>query len=336
MLVPFVIDADSLQPDPGWTPSQTRRAHDALLELWEQLGLLGYDAASFEGSRLHLAIERLPQKLRPLWQEMARRAPMFCCDKVRGESWDGVVNRKEIGSLSRAARLALVDDERAEAEFEIPETDFSASVGAPPSSIEVCRVHAADRSTTVARARHFSGIHIEPGESYRDIWESRFRYLAEAPIKRIAVVDRYAVSRHIECPQHMLSGLERFLRLLDETSDGTKHVTVYAGWTEALRDKAIGDVAPELTAVVGRLPHRRVRLDKLFMASNSHFGDVAHDRFVRFGDYAWDIGVGISVLEGPACSERSSASFKTRNHIEGYKNVEDELAKHKDTKKWEF
>jgi len=59
MLVPFVIDADSLMPDPAWTSTQQRACCNGLLDVWqkrllvatEQLG----DMAAF--SRLGQEVE---------------------------------------------------------------------------------------------------------------------------------------------------------------------------------------------------------------------------------------------------------------------------------------
>ena len=80
MLVPFVIDADSLAPDPAWTSAQHRACHKSLLDVWQRIGLLAHDGDSFDSSRLKSAIQQLPQNLRPLWQEVLQRVPLGTCE----------------------------------------------------------------------------------------------------------------------------------------------------------------------------------------------------------------------------------------------------------------
>jgi hypothetical protein len=180
------------------------------------------------------------------------------------------------------------------------------------------------------------GQHIPAGQSYNDLWNALFASLARAPIKMVAVVDRFAVSQHYQCPQHYLSGLERFLRLLDGDATTNRYVTVFSAWTEELnrlQPRVTLEMAgEEVRLVLTRLPHGLVKRVRLVMLPNTVFGDLHHDRFIRFGDYVVDIGIGIKVFQGPCVAETSTASFKTCLLAPSYKTVETGLQHHMQAK----
>jgi hypothetical protein len=323
MLVPFVIDADSLTPDPAWTPAQLRACHKTLLDAWQHIGLLMHDSDRFEDSSLNRAVQALPQKVRPLWQEQLERSPPIAC----GNDWDGSVTQSRAKDICGVASLALVDDLHAEVEFGMPEDkDETRLQPSDTLDLDVCRLLAAGQATAFKRAISRSETHIEAGETLDAIWNLRFRSLAAAPIKQVSIVDRYAVEQHFTCPQSRPSGLDRFLLLLDRDAAGPRYLTLYSAWTGELRDKTLPDVQAEMQFLLRRLPNHYIKRLNLQMVPNAAFRDDGHDRFVRFGHYVWDLGLGLQVLEGPFASKRSSASFKTGEVSAGYERVERDLA----------
>ncbi len=330
MLVPFVIDADSVSPDPSWTPAQVVICHKSLLATWGRIGLLLFDGSAFEQSRLSRALEQLSPKLRSLWIASLEHMPA----RAMGIGWDGMVLPDRIPLIGGCARVALVEDARAEIDFGLGEDELT-RISAQADGIEICRVEAAAQAGAFTQALTLSGAPIEIGQSYGEIWIQRFRALAAAPIKQISIVDRYAASRHFECPQTYLSGLERFLRLIDADASGDRYITLYSGWTAGLKDKTIllQDVEEEIRSMLDKLVARNVRQMTIYMLPNTFFASVSHDRFIRFGDHhVWDLGLGLKVLEGHACSERSTAAFKTGPLLESYRVTESELRGHPQAK----
>lgn len=318
MLVPFVIDADSLAPDPTWTPVTRLACHRDLLSVWWNYGLLAHDGQCFDGSRLQQAVLQLPQNLRTLWLEMLERAPMFAF----GDGWDGTVAKATLPALVNATRLALVDDTRAEVEFGIAEDDVAMTIATPDGAIDVCRLQTANQAASFQEAMRLSGTHIEAADTYQQIWDSRFRHLALAPMKQISVVDRYAITKHCLCPQAWLSGLERFTRLLDATATGPRYLTVYSAWTAEINGVDIRDIEADLQEILRRCPNNNVRRIKAVMVGNGAFGDEGHDRFIRFENHVWDLGLGLEVFEGPAAQRRSSATLKAGVVVAGYRQIE--------------
>ena len=175
MLVPFVIDADSLAPDQALSAT-VRQCHRDLLDIWRRIGLLVHDGERFEDSGLCRAVEGLPQHLRLLWQAMLKRTPPISCRN----GWDGVVTPKVAEKICSVAAIALVDDTRAEADFGLKEDqDETAVLAVDDQRLVVCRLLAANHAAfdTIAMSER----HIEAGEGYQAIWDTRFRSLATAP-----------------------------------------------------------------------------------------------------------------------------------------------------------
>lgn len=333
MLVPFVIDADSLAPDPAWTPTQQRACYIGLLETWQRAGLLAYDGKALLGSKLHQAIQALPQNVRPRWQEVLERAPLLAAPQ-----WDGCVSAKTLNDFARVAQLALVDDTRAEIDFGINidcDEVFNPINGI---NVSICRILVAGQANAFHAATALAGAHIEAGDTFQTTWSARFKALANAPIKLVSIVDRYAIGQHMLCPQTKLSGLERFLKLLDSDANGNRHVTIYSAWTADLSGenrKTFEDIEAEISSLFGKY-NKNIKRIKIYMVPNSGFRDDGHDRFIRFTDYVWDIGLGLEVFDGAYSTKRSSASFKSGAAIRGYKEVEQALANNIDTKSKEI
>lgn len=328
MLVPFVIDKDAFKPDPDWTSAQQRACYNGLLSIWERIGLLSHDGDSFSGSQLQNVIQSLPPSVRPQWQEMLERAPLLSAPR-----WDGRVANTNLMSFADTAKLAFVDDEYAEVEFGFNVNCDEALCGGEGVDVAVCRILAAGQAKAFRDAITITGAHVEAGDSYQTIWDTRFDMLARAPIKRISIVDRYGVGQHMAHPQSDLSGLERFLRLLNAAATGSRHLKLYSGWTAELSGvnrKTIDDICQEIDQVLRRLPNRKISRVKVYMVPNTIFRDGAHDRFIRFEDYVWDIGLGLEILDGAYAAKRSSASFKTGLAVAGYKRVEQDLAANAD------
>jgi len=334
MLVPFVIDADSLAPDPAWTATQQRACYNGLLDVWQRTGLLAHDGESLPASRLHRAVLALPQNVRPRWQEVLERSPLLSTPR-----WSGNVSTNTLGDFADVARLALVDDARAEVEFGLDDDCDETLKSINGIDVSVCRLLVAGQAKAFQTATALAGSHIEAGDKFQATWDTRFKALAIAPIKIVSVVDRYAIGQHMACPQTKLSGLERFLRLLDSDATGQRHVTIYSAWTADLSGenrKSIDDIENELRVVFGRLPCRNIKRIKVVMVPNTGFRDDGHDRFIRFGDYVWDIGLGLEVLDGAFSAKTSSAGFKSGIAVVGYKGVEQDLAGNADTKSREI
>jgi len=333
MLVPFVIDADSLTPDPSWSAAQALSYSYSLLNVWKKIGLLVYDGESLDESKIYQAVRNLPQKIRPLWIEMLNTAPQKSCT-----GWKGSVTRDKLSDFSEQARLALVDDARAELEFDIAEDSLDGSALADNGDlvVDICRLIASDKARQFITALKMADGHIEPGSTFQNTWDLRFKKFAFADIKRISIVDRYALSNHILHDQGQLSGLERFLRLLDEDAKGKRYITLFSANEKKLQARSIVNIKSNMQTLLNRLPEKNIKKIKVFLLPNYHFGKMSHDRFVRFGKYVWDLGVGLDVFDGGLSKTRSAATLKSWESVKSYENVENELSSIKTEKGRKF
>ena len=333
MLVPFAIDAGSLAPDASWTPSDVDNHHRSLFKAWQTYGLLCVDGDSLDGSKLISAVRMLPQNIRPRWMGLLEKLPI----QIGGTGWRGTIDTETLATLGDMARLALVDDARAEVEFEIAEDAQSTDI----DGIEVCRLKSAEHAHAFEQAAGLADARIPKGTPSKQVWDTRFRSLARAPIKKITIVDRYAVEQHLKGNrgnrrgQHgasarslgWQSGLERFLRDLDRDAGGNRYVTLYSSRTRELQELGISAsaVRDELERVLRALPNRRIKKLLIHLPVDGMFSKLAHGRYIRFERYVWDIDLGLQTLEGGFSPASVTASFKTGDPIDGYRANEDAL-----------
>lgn len=326
MLVPFVIDAESLAPDCDWSPTTTRACHGSLLELWAKAGILVHDGSEFEKSSLHRALQgdSIPVKVRSLWKDFLKRythAFTGCTN-----SWSGTVTPETLEKFDIEAAAALVDDTHATAVFDFSEDEDTRTVQLTRgATIDVCRIQAAAQASVFASARQLAGQHIQPKDTWQYIWDMRFAGLTAAKIKQVAIVDRYAMDQHVSCPQFHLSGLVRFLKLLAKDDQAKRYVTVFSAWTAQLREISLERLARDVGDSVRQFNLSAIRRLNLVMVPNDVFGLIAHDRFVRFESYVWEIGLGLEVFQGSCAGKVSSATFKAGSDTEGFEAIERNL-----------
>jgi len=319
------IDVDSLAPDPRWTPTEVSGYHQSLFKTWQRIGILKHDTDKFETSRLYQAIRRLPQKIRPQWEAILKNNPLLL---ACGNEWNGDLTPKNINQLDGIVQVAIIDDTRAEVDFGLSEEQLSSPVRIAPS-IEICRISAVEHAKTFEDAiENKSNNHIKPKEKYTDIWKQRFKSLACAPIKHIVIVDRYSIGQLFNPPPQQLSGLDRFLRLLDMDASGLRHITLYSSWADLSREIRMPQIEENLNLIMSKLQNKKINSFKVIMLPNGAFGRLSHDRFIRFGNnFVWEIGIGLKIFEGPFTPQRSSATFKTGSVVKEFIDIEDELKK---------
>jgi len=331
MLVPFVVDAESIVPDPTWTGSQIRACHNSLIKSWIDYGLLAYDGNSLEESNLYKHIITLPQNVRSNWLGALRRLPI-----LPTPSWNSRVTPSLISEFSDVAKLAFIDDVQAEIEFNFDEASDHTYLKIGDSEVAVCRILNAAHAIAFRQASILSKSHIEAGDTFQQIWDLRFKSLAKAPIKKISIVDRFAIRNHFDTPQNQLSGIERFFRLLDKDATGDRYIKFYTTWPEELQSGnkvSLEEIEFEFRHIFDRLLHKKIKRINVFLVPNSGFRKDSHDRFIRFGDYVWDIGKGLEVFGAPFCKDRSQAAFKVIFFEEdSYMLVEQDLARNTKTR----
>lgn len=338
MLIPFVIDVDGLKSDPGEEVFQTRAAHERVIDMWLQRGLLIVDEREDGESELLEVIERLPQKLRNYWLEAWKNSLHL---SVKG--WDGVVTRDRLERLcaidadgTHQLRLAVVDDVRALEDFDLDEEELETAVCiGEGTEITVSRMSSVDRSRPIRELEELASRDVERGESWKKIWEERFEILIEAPgLVYVNVVDRYALAGLWSAPQSRLSGLERFLKLVKDSAKEKRYVKIFSAITRDMGPLALSEIEDELRKRCSYLSGGRLKKIDFYLLSDGEFGNISHDRFVRFGGkagagYVWDLGCGLEIFEAETAYRRSHARFEGRRHACCRRETEEEVKKTK-------
>lgn len=321
MLVPFVIDTESLKADPSDSATQQRAYYNQVLDVWKDIGLLVHDGESFEKSMLYQATQGLPEKFKVQWMHLlrSRHIPLLSAPK-----WDGKVTNANLDAFSAISQLAFVEDLLAETEFNINDDCDESTVQTQSNEVYICRIFAANQARLFKKAKDLAQDRIYGKNISKDVWNSRFSILAKAPIKIISIVDRYALQNHMNAPQHILSGLEQFLRLLDDEATGDRYLTVYSAMPEKI---TLDDIETAMRTICMRLKKKNIKELKVHLPKGADFPKKGHDRFIRFENYVWEIGLGLEVFDDSRKHD-TNATFKTvilDKKVKVYSEVEQEL-----------
>jgi hypothetical protein len=329
MLIPFVIDSNSLAPDLEWSQQTQTACYNDFIEAWRDTGLLAVDGEKVDRSNLWKSINSVPIKYRSRIQEL-----MGVCPVINIPNWNGSIDKKSLEKISAVAKFALVDNTTALAEFGL-DFDDADEICNNEAQVTVCRLQLFRHAKAIQDFRILANIHIKKGDKYTDIWSKRFKNLAISPLKNISIVDRYAMSRHIMNGQSQLSGLERFIKLLNESAPNSRYITIYSAWTKDLEYFSIDKIEKELKDLQNKYSKRISKLE-VYMAPNILFSSDAHDRFIRFHrnkshQYLWELGEGLTVFEDTYSKVTSSATFKT-GELQSSQEIEAIIRSYKDTK----
>jgi len=251
MLVPFVIDLNCLEPDPKWSQPTERACYNSLLDVWQKSGLLAYDGAEVKSSNLFQAIkEKLPPKYRLRYQAALNEYPLLSIP-----DWDGHVAASKLPIISTVADVVLINDKFAQSEFSFDDDCDEALQQINNKEVSVCRLQSAAYSKLFKDAIHTASKIIAPGLSNKELWNQRFRPLAMAtinPVKKINIVDRYAISQ-LMLPKLLSSSSEVRLNANDvieeitrfRSTDSPNHVAVDNKILYSLTSKLIKSIPKE-------------------------------------------------------------------------------------------
>jgi hypothetical protein len=329
MLVSFGLDAETMAEKGPLSPLEWKRQHIEVLNLWRRLGILIHEGDILAQSCLVEAIKSLSPDVRKLWQEALAKFP------TRGaHGWDGSIrstSSNKLKELCNVAQVGFVDDVIAEVDFGVADGQFCSALG-HLDGFEVCRMSSASQSVTFARSQLLSQQSIESGAVVADLWRQRFLAFVKHGGKHIGVVDRYAVQEFWNAGPGIVSGLERVLRNIGNDADHTKYVTIFSSWTEALQRLTLDDIAVPIRAVIDHVAPHKLGKVTLWMLPAHDFGRICHHRFIRFGEHAWELDVGLEVLCGTTVRRPSTASLKNCSDVKRFREAEDDLKRAKSAK----
>lgn len=321
MLVPFTMSPGCMQPLGIDVPSARARVKE-LRYLWKHAGVLVVDAED----RLvrcyydRLRAEPLPGWLRRLWQDVL----MELSDRVlnvRGWAGPGMGQMCQPEDILPAQSLVIHLSERGVWGF--GDSESSRMIG---ERVEVCRLDCLPDSG-FARAIHESGGTVKKKASTIEVL-NRFE-LPSAIAKSVVMIDPYIGKEEVVKPEK--SGGRRFILYLasirSSAATTLQSLTVYTAKDVArsMSDKTIvgrEDVLTAWKAVRDAIPLSSIAEFRLRLVNADRFASVAHDRFVRFGDFTIQVGAGFAIFEGKRLTKRTTI-LPVR--VEEAKELEQEL-----------
>jgi hypothetical protein len=309
--------------------------HQDLLEVLLHCGVLVYSGDSFHDSPLIQRIYQLPVELRKSWELALQNCARF---RSSNRQWDGAINIENPHSHCENPTLAIVCDHTAVCETRDGQTRYSLIKNTATGDVEIIGMDFVRRSQLLTKFKVTCGALIVEGNDLNSVWNERFLWLVRAEnIKNVSIVDSWALLnspalRNI--PPAEICGSQRFIKNLAREAAGEKYLKIYTSWgdqSESLskpeRKRAALDYARLLNQELEQRDNKNIKEVEIIILNQKEFRRCYHDRYVRFGDFIWDIGNGLQCFEGERqCKKRVQASFKAGKLIaKDYKDSEQVL-----------
>jgi len=295
VLVTFSIDPAALHDrDAGAFPG----VHTRLIRLWEKYGVLIVPGEKLTASQLSQAIEKLPLTPRKLWKEAIRQNLRRKCLP----SWSGVSQTSALDDLRRvdgALDVLLVGQELGSV-LGIHVRGSVATFG----SVEVGELLEVDNVPKFLASVDLCCADIGRGESVQQIWDSRFKRLADFT-SSAAVVDRYAANDF--WTNRGDSGLHWLITQLSRSS--VTELAIFFARQERLRE---GDVIASLRECADSVVPSNLRRILAYVNDDAVMRAYAHERWLRFGKTVCQLGPGIEVLSGQATWRMATCTIKAQ------------------------
>ena len=282
MLVKFAINPNAINNN------ATAEDFKNLLVAWNW-GILTHPPSG--SNEIQECISRLTdgnrrRELGKLWKKATRKS----CDYRWAVSssddskfaWENIESLQDLAEYHGKFIVALLEDTQA-TEFGIPARQSRKS-----GKVECVRWNEVLSASNEFRKCFWdSGFTVRINKERDRLWNEKFQSFAEYS-KKVVIIDGYAVS----CSN--ISGLDFVLSSLDKNAAGSE-VTIYSAY-----DKKQNSVE-SITQRINKHRKEQWRLTsissvKVRLVHNDDFKKFAHDRFVRFDNTAFHIGIGIMLF----------------------------------------
>lgn len=311
MLVPFAIEATALATA-AIPKAEQLSTHERLIERWLKHGLLVFAGKRLYESRLARALPTLPQDVRKLWQaalKVGRSLP----GSGGLPSLENIQSLSDLKPIAEKVRLVCLEKNRYYLALDLDPDEADVTMVYTDPAIEVARFDFADRANAFREAEEVGGQSIEEDCRVEGLWNERFRTLASYS-SNLFIVDQHALK-----DGNSINGLEHLLIRLDGTARNCRvHLYCSYGYDTSGNPERLEDLTEKLRAIRTKLRRGGVLRSEIHLHA-THFGDFkiyAHDRYLRFDDHVFEIGVGVEVFfAGPngCVPRRTTSSFKRRS-----------------------
>ena len=272
MLVPVFFDPSAFEDLPSYDTRALTALHQQVI-----LALLRYGVfvlpRGLEGTGIVELVRHLPQGLRERWVESIPKLLTRQSDfgRIEFEKW---IESSDYSSLPVGIDVIACGATIAEL-LEVYEQ--ASADGNSLRLPEISRFDLVGECQAFSLARQLDETDVQQGENRVDVWETRFRPLAEA-VRTVMVVDRYALK---EFGRHRTTGLRWMAEQVNRS--GVAQLTVITGCTpeDDLDEAKVNLIDSFRKLQPGNGSLRKVRW--IFVRDQAFHH--AHGRYVRFGEH---------------------------------------------------
>lgn len=307
------MDSDFLESE-CFVNSSSASCHRSFLKNWEDYGVFVY--SKNESKSIPDAVKSLPQKYRKMWE-----AAFQYYAKVEVDVSDF---KKDLNFN------VLIDNHIYYKTFMVEDTTGMEICGDEgmlfdaASSYEVVSASVFSESENFKKSEEISVKDIDRGSRIDSVWSDYFLTLTNI-YDKIVIVDNYFIKRL--CSSNInKNAFKSFIKKLIN-SDLKYDITIYS--RDSYEGKCFSNDAESIIESIIQTPVMRKKISKVTICGiNSEFfsaTQIAHDRYVRVGEFVCQLGVGMQIFEEEITG--SCAVSIKRASVTNAKKIERELSR---------
>ena len=293
MLVKFALELDAI--DDSTTRAYSRR----LIRGWELFGVLVYPSPSDIKERTENV--RLVPAAKALWKATWKQAKKYPRRYRYSPPYDGsgfaFSDIQEPGDLARhhEFEVAVLEETRA-LELAIPEGE-----GKLFGEVEGVRLCDIDESQKFQRSSQLSQELVRIDKSVKVLWQERFQRFAEHS-QNVVIFDRFAVR---DDGNQNIQGLFKLLDFLDKYANGCE-IVIYSSLATATPNSIkaeVDSIKTKLESKIDGLNSNGIKSVEVHLFHDDTFRRPGHDRYIRFNDNIFSIGIGVELFRHPSVKQ---------------------------------
>jgi hypothetical protein len=353
MLIPFLVDFDSITEDAGeyLDKGEMSAFHRRVTRFWERYGVLVYNKKNLSLETYKKVMSEVPVEFRMQYMALLGSAPRLQIDLE--EASIPITHMESISDSRLNFDLLLLSVNQANTRFGFSENDITLeSIERDASGHQVTLCKGAEYEGTGLFEHWLEGAQdlANSGKSVLDpkmFWDRYFRTLSSAELPTgslVSIVDRYAFTDDLNAQVHdaFSHGISRFIRELDRSSTTQRDVQVFI--SDAIffdkkkkKERSTKTLEGHLKELKRSCRSGHIRKITVNVVPDREFRKLGHCRHIRYGrSHLWDLGKGVEIFSVRPSSENISKSFKSiRNVVQTYIDKEEVLRSFKERKTFE-
>lgn len=296
IIIPFSLEW-SAPEHAALHPAQQAAFARRVVEFWASHGVVVVLGGSDGRTRFLDAIEALPQQARICWKTAIKRFHERIVF-VDAPDIEDIIDVEGLAPISGTVALLGASDERCDL-LGLGAEEIARSLGA--GHVEVARVLCLCEAPVALGARRAASRELERGTMRDQIWEERFEPLVQYS-RQLVIVDRYC---GVDALRHAVDGSSGLEFVLRQIWRNELRVKILMASPRANPGQDRNDVLAAFRGAIAEMMNRlatqlgsRSRDLEVFRVCDNVFGDLSHDRYLRFSSWVYRLDVGLESFSG--------------------------------------